>query len=168
VLFELGTLDAAGNVKHGASLLTERVWLEGATPLARYTEDFYAGEPAVTQNAYGRGKACYLATRLAADALSALLRVLCAEQGIASPLRDGRGPPPGVEVVLRGEVLYVLNHASEVREIELLAGVFTDLLTGREVSGSVSLAPRDVVLLNGFNPNVGGRPAGGAGEAAKV
>jgi beta-galactosidase len=148
VFFERGTLDAKPDVKHAASLLAERVWLQGATPLARYTQDFYAGEPAVTQNAYGSGKACYLATRLADDALSDLLRSLCAERGIASPLRDERAPPPGVEVVRRGGVLYVLNHASELREVALPAGSFTDLLTGREVSASVSLHPRDVVLLD--------------------
>jgi len=36
---------------------------ETAHPLATYAEDFYAGRPAATVNAFGRGRAYYLASR---------------------------------------------------------------------------------------------------------
>jgi beta-galactosidase len=159
VRFEPGIVDAAGQMKHESSLLAERVWLEGARPIGVYTEDFYAGEPAVTVNAYGAGKGLYLATRFADGVLSALLRSICGEHGIASPLRDGRPPPAGVEVAVRSThggkaaaatqsaLLYLLNHASEAREVELPPGVFTDLLTGRRASGTLSLAAREVAVL---------------------
>jgi beta-galactosidase len=37
---------------------------EGAQVLARYTTDFYAGQPAVTVNQFGKGRAFYVAARL--------------------------------------------------------------------------------------------------------
>jgi beta-galactosidase len=154
VRFAPRMLGATNREEHVASILAERLWLEGATALAWYTADFYAGDPALTVNNFGKGKAYYVATHLADEALTAFLRAVCLERGIASPLRDGKAPPAGVEVVLRaapagsGALLYLLNHASEPREVELGSGTFTDLLTGRDASGSVSLASRDVVVLD--------------------
>lgn len=43
--------------------LCEVIHLEGATALAYYKEDFYAGLPALTVNEFGEGKAYYIASR---------------------------------------------------------------------------------------------------------
>src|SRR5262249_26026797 len=91
----------AADVEHGASLMAERLWLTSARPLARYTREFYAGDAAIAVNDCGKGKAYYLGTRLGESTLAELYRVICAERGITSPLRDGAAPPSGVEVTLR-------------------------------------------------------------------
>ncbi len=101
VLFEPGMLGGQDGDAHAASVLCERVWLQGAKALASYTADFYAGDPAVTVNTYGKGKAYYVATHLAGAALAELLHAICGEHGVGSPLRDGKAPPPGVEVAAR-------------------------------------------------------------------
>jgi hypothetical protein len=46
---------------------------EGAEVIATYAEDFYAGTPAVTVNAFGAGHAYYVGTRLDDAALAALM-----------------------------------------------------------------------------------------------
>jgi beta-galactosidase len=146
----LGELKA--DVEYPASLLCERVWLHEARALAQYTHQFYARHPAITANAYGEGKAYYVATRLDRSAWSALLRAICAERGVASPLPNGLLPPEGIEVTLRvspggKELLYLLNHGSIVRDVPLAPETCTDLLTGRRFTGVARLEPGDVLIL---------------------
>ena len=135
-----------------AGFLCERLWLHGAKPLALYTRDFYAGEPAVTVNTFGEGRGYYLATKLAPDGLSAFLRSVCAGHAIASPLPGGAPPPDGVEVTVRAApdrapLLYLINHADAPRETPLPAGEHTDLLTGKTHREHLTLAPRDCAIL---------------------
>ena len=132
--------------------LHERLWLDTARSLACYTAGFYAGEPAVTENIAGSGRAYYLATRLASPALTTFLRLLCSRHGIASPLRDGAPPPDGVEVTVRvsdltGPLLYVINHAAEPRRVPLPPGNHRDLLTGTLFSAELSLQPSACFIL---------------------
>ncbi len=130
----------------------ERLWLDTARPLARYTHAFYAGEPAVTENTFGSGRALYLATRLEPVALTTFVRALCARHGIASPLRDGTPPPDGVEVAVRislsGEsLLYLINHTADPHTVPLPAGSHHDLLTRTARQGDVILGPDEGLLL---------------------
>ncbi|MDF3057115.1 MAG: Beta-galactosidase [Rariglobus sp.] len=144
------TLPAGSDVACG--FLNERLWLATARPLARYTADFYAGEPAITENAFGAGRSLYLATKLEDRALGALLRAFCARHGIVSPLRNGAPPPGGVEVAVRvspegSPLLYLINHMPEDRVVPLPAGEYHDLLTGAVVHEETGLAPRGVRIL---------------------
>jgi Beta-galactosidase C-terminal domain len=57
-----------------------------------------------------------------------------------------------VEVTVRTSsegtpLLYVLHHGEVTREIPLPPGTHRDLLTGRSLSGVVSLEPRQVLIL---------------------
>ncbi len=88
-----------------------RAWTEllsttGAEVLQRCVDGPLPGTPAVTRNLHGSGTAWYLATTLDNDTLSQVL--LAAAEGA------GVGPaaqaPAGVEVVRRGDLLFVLNH----------------------------------------------------------
>jgi beta-galactosidase len=146
----LGSLGA--DVTHEASLLCERLWLANAKPLAHYTQQFYAGDTALTVNEYGKGKAYYLGTRLAQPTLLAFFAAIAAAHGIASPLRDGAAPPAGVEVTKRvspsGEaLLYLLNHGDVPQAVALPAGVYVDALSGETFEGSATLVPRGVRIL---------------------
>jgi beta-galactosidase len=139
--------------EHAAGLIAERAWLDGAKPLAFYTREFYAGAPAVAVNAYGKGKAYWIGSRLEGPGLSALLRAICGEQGIASPLRGGAVPPADVEVTVRvspggRSILYLLNHGAVAREVPLEGdGAYTDLATASSVSGVAHLEPYGALVL---------------------
>ncbi len=121
--------------------------LEGATALATFTGNFYAGRPAITEHAFGRGRALYLGTRLAPEAMGALLGRLSAAAGVMPPVST----PPGIEVVRRrtddGRTLwFVLNHRPELVSVTLpVAGI--DVLTGAEVAGAVALEPYGVSIV---------------------
>ncbi len=140
-------------VDYGASLLCERIWLQGAAALARYASDFYAGDPAVTVHSYGKGKGYYVATRLERDAWSQFVRTVSAEHGIVSPLRAGVVPPEGVEVTVRKSpgghsLLYLLNHGAARREVSLGSGEHIDLLTGHTFAGVAGVEPGEVLILS--------------------
>ena len=121
--------------------------LEGATALATFTGNFYAGRPAITEHTFGRGRAIYIGTRLAPDTMGALLGRLSAAGGVTPPV----SAPPGVEVVRRrtedGRTLwFVLNHRPELVTVTLpAAGI--DVLTGAEVAGVVALEPFGVSIV---------------------
>jgi beta-galactosidase len=121
--------------------------LEGAHALGTFTGDFYAGRPAITEHAYGHGRAIYIGTRLGPEAMGGLLGRVCAEAGVHSPL----AAPAGVEVVARsggdGErYLFVLNHRGEPVSIPLPKPM-RDLLGGGPLSGELSLDPYGAAVL---------------------
>jgi len=131
-------------------LLCDRIHAEGATVLATYGSDFYAGEPAVTVNAYGAGKAYYVATAIDDDGRVAISQALCAEKGITAPLADA---PEGVEVMPRvgpdgATLLYVLNHNAQRVRVALPEGAtFTDLIGGASVSNTLELPVYGAAIL---------------------
>jgi beta-galactosidase len=123
---------------------TELVHLRGAEAVAAYVDGPVPGVAAVTRNRHGAGVAWYLATRLDAEATARLLAKACAEAGVVPPA----GARPGVEVVRRAgdgrSYLFVLNHGDEPAAVPA-AGV--DLVTGRPVGGTLSLAPGGVAVV---------------------
>ena len=122
---------------------------ESAEVLATYKSDFYAGRSVLTVNAYGNGKAYYLASNpddrflrdfyAALDANLGLLRSLDAEL------------PHGVSAQLRtdGETKYVfvMNFNAEPVVIDLGTKAYKDLLTGVSLSGAVELGVYDVKVF---------------------
>jgi beta-galactosidase len=131
------------------SLLCDRIHAEGARVLATYVHDFYAGEPAVTVNEFGAGRAFYLATDLEQAALSGFLKYICDDAEVFSPLLHA---PHGVEVMPRvtsvGQTqLYVLNHNTDSVVATLPHGDFRDLLSDETVSGEVELPRFGVRIL---------------------
>ncbi len=77
--------------------------------------------PAVTRHAYGDGAAFYLATRPDPTTMTSLLARAAREARVA----PAAVVPAGVEVVRRGDRLFVLNHTDEAVDLqgtEVLAG----------------------------------------------
>ncbi len=112
-----------------------------AEALGTYEQDHYAGAPAVTLNAAGRGRAVYVGTMLDADAASRVVAYLAKLSGLEP--RPG-GWPDEVEVVRLagkgGEPIRVLmNHSMSPQTVRLPAPG-TDLLTG-ESAQDVALEP---------------------------
>ena len=132
-----------------------------------------AGLPAVTRHAYGAGLAWYQSTLLADDALSALLLAAAAAADLRPALP---GTPPGIEVTRRRDGsgrswLFAFNHGDRAAALPA-AGL--DLLTGREITGTLDLPPGASAVireppsaLGGTQPGPGvrslGRVAGGSG-----
>jgi len=131
-----------------ASMLCDLLHTEGAETLASYEEDFYAGMPVLTKNAFGKGFGYYVASRSSDEFYRNYLGEICREAGI-TPIMD---TPDGIEVTRRinrnGTFVFVLNHTEETQEITLpFAGI--DLLSGKryEAGDPLPLEKKDVAIL---------------------
>ena len=113
----------------------------GAAALGVYERDYYAGKPAATCNDFGQGRAVYIGTMLASEALDRLFAHLCRLAGLALIPRDW---PQDVELVrLKGpkgeRVWAALNHAQDRRRIVLPQAALD--LVGGESAREFDLAP---------------------------
>ncbi|WP_149825664.1 beta-galactosidase [Streptomyces tailanensis] len=97
------------------------------------------GLPAVLR----KGRAWYVSTLPEPAELRRLLARVAADTGVR-PVLDGL--PDGVEAVRRGEVLFVLNHGRDEVTVDV-PGTHRDLLTGAQVTGSLSLGRYGVAVL---------------------
>ena len=121
--------------------------LEGAESLGEYTEDFYAGMPAVTRHSYGKGKLYYIGTCMEEDGIAKILSMAVEDAG-AEPVA---GAGNGLEIVKRnreGKSFYfVMNFRDEELEIpEEFAGK-TDLLSGNAVGKGEKLPKFGVKIV---------------------
>lgn len=124
----------------------EVVHLEGARALSVFGEDFYAGCPAITEHAFGKGRALYVATRPDAAYLDALLGRLEEQLALSPALHV----PEGVEVTQRqGEretYTFLLNHLRTPQDITL-AQPMRDMLTQQLYEQEIRLPALGVVIL---------------------
>ena len=134
------------------SSVCARVWCDVLRPgdasvVARYTQDYYAGRPAITLSEFGQGQVVYVGTIGDAD----LYRVLVDWLLDLAEVRPILYTPEGIEVSERWHgdrrLLFVLNHTNQAQRIAL-DGRYTDLLEGSAVlERRGSLGPRDVLVL---------------------
>lgn len=133
--------------EYGCGMLCDLLHSEGAEVIAEYGDDFYKGMPVVTRNTFGQGEAWYVASDPDERFLDGLLGQLAAAKNIESLLET----PEGVEVSARTKdgkpYLFVMNHNATTQSYDLGTAKAHDLLTNRELSGSVEIEARGVQLL---------------------
>ena len=152
---ESNQIQFAGGIEAGllaeCRLFFERVHPEGQTQVvATYVHDFYAGEPAVTVNPLGAGRAYYVATVIEEDGLRKLLGAVAAEAGAALPLPELI--PKNVEVTQRTSpdghtLIYVLNHNKTAVTLPLGSRTYHDHLTDKSVASELTLDAYGVAIL---------------------
>lgn len=124
------------------------IHLRTAEALADYGKDFYEGTPVVTKNSYGKGTSYYIGTEPDDKFLSDLLGMICEEKQIQAPyVTEGN-----VELTERVndtyKTVFALNYdKKESAWIDLGGETFTEMISGREVTGRTEIAPYDVVVL---------------------
>jgi beta-galactosidase len=123
------------------------IHLQGAEALASFEQDYYAGEPAITRHAFGKGHSYYVGTQPDANGLDWLLKRICDEAGIETVAGS---LPAGVEVLRRtngeSQWLFLLNHSNESVTVPL-NGAERDLLKNESVNGNLTLAPNGVAII---------------------
>jgi len=130
-----------------ASVWCDMLQTKGASVVARYTRDYYAGKPAITLNRSGRGQAVYVGTVGEEPLCEVLADWLLSLAGVQPLL----AAPEGVEVTERWQgdrrLLFLLNHSQQEQQVTL-NGCYVDLLNGSAgLTERVTLAPLDVVVL---------------------
>jgi beta-galactosidase len=148
---EDNSLDTRDGESYMCDLWADLIHTEGAESLASYTNNFYAGTPAVTRNAFGGGAAYYLGTRPEERYTRSLLQRVCEEAGV----RSAAEVPAGVDAVRRktadASFLFLLNHNEEAVEVPL-PNSCQDLLTDTEHDSKVGLDPLEVAILREKTP----------------
>ena len=129
-----------------------RVWcdvlsLKGATAVAHYTGDYYAGKPAIALNRFGQGRVVYVGT--VGDAL--LYERLAGWLLDLARIRPLLRTPEDVEAAERWQgdrhLLFLLNHAEHQQEVTLDRRYLHLLDGATSLEGRVTIAPRDVLVL---------------------
>jgi beta-galactosidase len=119
----------------------------GAAVLGTHASEYLAGQPAVTENAFGAGHAMYVATHLDASGIAAIVDYVAARAELDMLATQSI---PGVEISSRRsadrEFVFLLNHADEPATITL-DDPGTDAVGGTPVSGEITLLPRDVRVV---------------------
>jgi beta-galactosidase len=128
-----------------------RAWCDILAPqsaevLALYTRNYYAGQPAITRNIYGQGQAIYVGTFGDTLLYVTLLGWLLLDLHIQGTFFA----PEGVEVTERWQnsqrILFMLNHTTHP-QVVTLPRQYTNLLDEQPISGYVTHAPHDVMVL---------------------
>jgi beta-galactosidase len=130
---EKNTLEWAGTL-YQAFELCELIHPRGAEVLGIYGKDFYAGEPALTVNKRGEGRAYYIAPRTGADFLDDFYGKIAAEAHLKPVLEAPLPPGVSAQVRRKGETefVFVMNFSEEAKKVD----------AGRD--GKRTLAPREV------------------------
>ncbi len=119
----------------------------GAKVLANYGDDFYKGTPCFTVNDYGAGKVYYLGTEPDSAFLDDLAAALAADAGVRPPYRADAHVELARRINDRNDILFVLNHNKQEASLDLETDRFTDLITGKQVTGVTTISPNDVMVL---------------------
>jgi beta-galactosidase len=100
--------------------LCELIHPRGADVLGHYGKDFYAGEPALTVNNRGRGRAYYIAPRTGTEFLDDFYGMIAAEANLKPVLETPL--PPGVTAQVRGkgktEFVFVMNFSNDSKTVD--------------------------------------------------
>ncbi len=129
--------------------LCELIHAEGAEVLGVYTDDFYAGRPALTLNRFGQGRAYYMATRLHDDFLHAFYNKVVADAGVSRAIDTAL--PRGVTATVRtdgiADYVFVQNFSGMPRRVELDNRSYIDLESGEPVGPGIDLDANGVRVL---------------------
>jgi beta-galactosidase len=127
----------------------ERIHVEAAEVVATYASDFYAGQPALTHNRFGKGSAYYVASRNEAAFNKDFLLGLAKELGIKPAFQAEA--PAGVSVRRRRsadkEFLFVLNYANAPAEVKLSESKLEDAISGQSIPMVLNLPPFGSTVL---------------------
>ncbi|MEU0207210.1 beta-galactosidase [Streptomyces canus] len=130
-------------------LVFEIVQLRGAETVATYGSDFYAGTPAVTRNAYGRGEGWYVATALDQPGVDQVVRRVLSRHDLIGPYADYEGLETAARIAPDGtRLLFLLNHSAQPAGLTAHTTA-TDLLSGKKVEAGapLTLDPLGVAVL---------------------
>jgi len=135
------------STSHPAEVWCDLLQSKGAKVIARYTQDYFAGTPAITLNDYGEGKAVYMGTMGKPSLFETFAGWLLDKVGVKPTLLV----PKEVEVGERWQgdrrIIFLLNHSEATQEIPI-EGRYIDLLNkSTPVEGILMIPPRGVFVL---------------------
>lgn len=131
--------------RYECGFLCDLIHCEGAQALATYTDDFYAGRPALTRNEFGSGEAWYVATRAEQSFLDDFYRDLAARMAVDLPGPQTDGVLMSRRIKDGKTFLFVMNFSGKEALVDIPEGV--DIISGKPVGGSVSMKLNGVMVI---------------------
>ncbi|WP_201008836.1 beta-galactosidase [Paenibacillus glycanilyticus] len=117
-----------------------------AEVVARYSTEYYQGEPALTRRNVGEGQVWYLGAAYSETVVDGILD----ELGLSSPLVDRISAPAEVEIGIRASkdasYAFLLNYSDKTVTVQVKKRV-TDLLTGTALENDVAMPAYGVMVL---------------------
>lgn len=133
------------------SLLCDILHTEGAEPIAFYGSNFYEETPAITVNAFGKGKTYYFGTKPSPEALTLLLEKIVLEASV-EPVIDEKTE---LEVVMREKsgkrYYFVINFKNNELMLPKRFVGQKNLLNGEILSADTVLKQYDVLIIREIN-----------------
>lgn len=127
----------------------EIIHVKTAEVLVVYDSDFFAGEPAVTVNSFGKGRAYHIATRGSGDMLEDFYRVVTEKAGIFSDVDIVY--PAGVHMALRygndSRYIFIMNFTEEEQWVDLSGCSCYDLINEKTLNGKQLLTGYGTLIL---------------------
>jgi beta-galactosidase len=144
---QFNSIRTVGGKQFQCTLWSDVIHLGSAKAIATFEQDYFAGNPAITHNAFGEGNGFYVGTVPDQPGMEWLMEHICKTAGIQPVARN---VPAGVELVhrVKGETsfIFVLNHSAGKVNVHLEQHG-RDLLTDKEVNGSLELGPSGVAII---------------------
>ncbi len=134
----LDSRDVGGNAQMWAADLT----LRGGKSLLNFSSDTYKGQPAIVEKTTGAGKSVYLGAIQVSDAL--FCQIMDYVIGLAN-IQKGLVVPEYVELIQRGDVIFIINHRDEAVRVEL--GLDGTPILGDFAAGVADLQPFGVCVI---------------------
>lgn len=121
--------------------ICELIRCDTADALAYYASEFYAGKPAATVNAYGKGKAFHLAARADKKCFDAFMQAVMAAASISTSICPSRSDGLSVRTRFneKHEFVFLLNFADKPVDVDLKKDGCKILRSGQPVNGQISL-----------------------------
>ncbi len=130
--------------EYDVNFVCDIIHANSAEVLGTYESDFYKGEPSVTANSYGKGKAYYAAFRNDGDFTDDFCKMLIDDMSILSDADFAI--PDGVAVKKRGDYTFIMNFSDEERTVDL-AGEYENILTGEKSTAEINLPVRGYAVV---------------------
>ena len=131
--------------EYECGFLCDLIHSEGAEVLATYTDDFYAGRPALTKNVFGKGEAWYVAARAEKAFLDDFYREMTARADVSLPGEQTAGVLMSRRVKDGKTFLFAMNFSEKEAEVNLPAGV--NLVTGEAVGGKTAMKVNGILVI---------------------
>lgn len=123
---------------------------QGAKVLATYGEDFYKGEPVVTVNNFGKGKAYYIAAQTEQSFLDRLYERIvedtCVKPAVDAALPNGVTAHSRISEDGSYSVFFLENYTDSIQEVKFNQE-YMDVQTGSTLK-SIKLNPYEVAVLS--------------------
>lgn len=129
------------------NLVCERIHLEGAESLGTYEMNFYAKEPAVTRNIFGKGTVYYAGTQLQKEGKEYILDNICKEAGIQSLTECNSGLEIVCRKKLNKKIYFIMNLKTEEEKIPEQFYGYKDILTGKLIIENTVLKQYEVYIV---------------------